>query len=53
MVNTPDRILLGNMARDGVAATWHGEAYRAFRTALASDTPPEVCASCSLYHGRF
>jgi MoaA/NifB/PqqE/SkfB family radical SAM enzyme len=53
MVSTPDRISLGNMARDGVAATWHGEAYRAFRTALASDTPPAVCASCSLYHGRF
>lgn len=53
MVSTPDRIALGNMARDGVAATWHGEAYSAFRKALASDAPPEVCRSCSLYHGTF
>jgi MoaA/NifB/PqqE/SkfB family radical SAM enzyme len=53
MVSTPDRISLGNMAREGVGATWHGEPYQAFRDALASDTPPEVCRSCSLYQGKF
>jgi hypothetical protein len=41
------------MAREGVAATWRGDRYRAFRAALASDAAPEVCRSCSLYRGAF
>jgi MoaA/NifB/PqqE/SkfB family radical SAM enzyme len=53
MVSTPDRVSLGDMAREGVAATWRGDRYRAFRAALASDAPPEVCRSCSLYRGAF
>ena len=28
-------------------------AYRAFRRALASDAPPEVCRGCSLYRRTF
>lgn len=53
MVATPDRIHLGDMARDDAEAVWNGAAYQDFRTRLSSDTPPEVCASCSLYAGTF
>lgn len=53
MVSTPDRINLGNMASQGVDAVWNGSSYRSFRTALASDEPPEVCRGCALYHGTF
>lgn len=53
MVGTPDRARLGNMAEDGVIAVWHGEAYRAFRQALADDDPPEVCKGCGVYNGTF
>jgi MoaA/NifB/PqqE/SkfB family radical SAM enzyme len=53
MVSTPDRISLGNMARDGAAAVWQGKAYETFRLELAQGPPPEVCRSCSLYHGTF
>jgi radical SAM protein with 4Fe4S-binding SPASM domain len=53
MVATPDRANLGDMARDGVSAVWHGDAYDRFRHRLDSETPPDVCRSCSLYAGTF
>lgn len=53
MVGTPDRANLGNVARQGVQAVWNGKAYTDFRTALASDQPPEVCRSCAVYRGEF
>jgi MoaA/NifB/PqqE/SkfB family radical SAM enzyme len=53
MVSTPDRITLGNMAELGPQAIWSGDAYRAFRDALSSETPPEVCRSCAIYSGTF
>lgn len=53
MVSTPDRVSLGNMAREGVASVWTGAAYAAFRRALDAGPPPEVCRGCSLYHGTF
>jgi MoaA/NifB/PqqE/SkfB family radical SAM enzyme len=53
MVSTPDRARLGNALHDGVAATWNGPAYAAFREALCSDRPPEVCASCAVYNRSF
>jgi radical SAM protein with 4Fe4S-binding SPASM domain len=53
MVSTPDRVNFGNMGRDGVKQTWSNEAYQNFRDQLASDTPPEICQSCSLYRGEF
>lgn len=53
MVSTPDRAKLGNMIRDGVDATWNGEAYAQFRTGLATDTPPQICRGCALYRGTF
>jgi radical SAM protein with 4Fe4S-binding SPASM domain len=53
MVSTPDRINFGNIAGQGVEATWNGPAYQQFRDQLASDTPPEICRSCALYTGTF
>ena len=53
MVATPDRANFGNMAEEGVAAIWDGGAFRAFRERLASDDPPEICRSCSVYTGTF
>jgi radical SAM protein with 4Fe4S-binding SPASM domain len=53
MVSTPDRANLGNMAEQGVRPVWDSEAFEAFRDQLASEVPPEVCQSCSLYHGTF
>ena len=53
MVATPDRISLGNLAESGAEAVWNGPAYEAFRHALSSDTPPEVCQSCAVYTGTF
>ncbi|HWE39409.1 MAG TPA: SPASM domain-containing protein [Isosphaeraceae bacterium] len=53
MVATPDRAHLGDMARDGAEAVWNGPEYRAFRDALSSDEPPEICRSCAVYSGTF
>jgi radical SAM protein with 4Fe4S-binding SPASM domain len=48
-----DRAILGDAARDGLAAVWSGDAYEAFRAALTSATPPDVCAGCAMYRGVF
>ncbi len=53
MVATPDRIHLGDMAEKGVETIWNGPEYTAFREALDSDEPPEVCRSCAIYSGTF
>jgi len=53
MVSTPDRINFGNFAADGVTAVWNSADFREFRRRLASDTPPEVCRSCSIYTQTF
>ena len=53
MVSTPDRINFGNVFTEGIEATWNNTRYTAFRDQLASDEPPEVCRSCSVYSGTF
>lgn len=53
MVSTPDRISMGNMAEQDVEAVWNGSAYSSFREQLASDEPPDICRSCSIYTGTF
>jgi MoaA/NifB/PqqE/SkfB family radical SAM enzyme len=53
MIATPDRLNFGNIAAQGVDAIWNGEAYQAFRLRLASDEPPEICTSCSVYTRTF
>ena len=32
---------------------WNGARYRAFRAALASENPPDICRSCGIYNGTF
>ncbi len=40
-------------AEQGVEVTWNRKDYQAFRDQLASDEPPEICRSCSVYSGTF
>jgi radical SAM protein with 4Fe4S-binding SPASM domain len=53
MIASPDRLNFGSMAEKGVDAVWNGEEYESFRRQLASDEPPEICRSCSIYSGTF
>jgi radical SAM protein with 4Fe4S-binding SPASM domain len=53
MLMGSDRAVLGDTARDELPAVWRGEAYEAFRAALTSSTPPDVCAGCAMYRGVF
>ena len=53
MVATPDRIHFGSMAEETAEAVWNNDAYHAFREQLSSETPPDVCRSCSVYAHTF
>jgi MoaA/NifB/PqqE/SkfB family radical SAM enzyme len=53
MIATPDRMNFGSMAEQGVEPVWNGEGYRTFRQQLASDVPPDICRTCSVYSGTF
>lgn len=53
MVSTPDRINFGSSAEVPVEQVWNSTGFQAFRGQLSSDTPPEVCAACSIYKGTF
>ena len=53
MIATPDRLNFGNVAEQGVLPVWNGAAYEAFRRQLASEEPPEICRSCSVYNRTF
>jgi radical SAM protein with 4Fe4S-binding SPASM domain len=53
MISTPDRLSLGRLQDAGFVQIWEGEEYESFRSALSSDSPPGVCASCSIYKGTF
>ena len=53
MVSTPDRINFGNIVEQGIEETWNSESYQSFRTQLASEEPPNICRSCSIYSGTF
>jgi MoaA/NifB/PqqE/SkfB family radical SAM enzyme len=39
---------LGHAARQSLPDIWNGPAYRDFRAALLSDSPPKSCANCGL-----
>ena len=41
------------MAAEGVENVWNSDRFQAFRKALDSDTPPEVCRTCAVYRGTF
>ncbi|HEX3178665.1 MAG TPA: radical SAM protein [Methylomirabilota bacterium] len=53
MVMGGDRALLGDLAAESFPAIWRGPAYEAFRAALTTDSPPDVCSGCSMYRGVF
>ena len=53
MISTPDRLNFGNVSDETLPLIWNGESYEAFRNRLASADPPDVCRSCSVYHGVF
>jgi MoaA/NifB/PqqE/SkfB family radical SAM enzyme len=53
MVMGADRAVLGEVGESGFPRIWRGERYRAFRAALLTDQPPDVCSGCSLYRGTF
>ena len=48
-----DRAILGDVATTPFAEIWDGDDYRAFRAALLSDRPPDVCRGCAMYRGVF
>jgi radical SAM protein with 4Fe4S-binding SPASM domain len=48
-----DRAVLGNLMETSFGEIWHGTPYRAFRAALLSTTPPDVCRGCAMYRGVF
>jgi radical SAM protein with 4Fe4S-binding SPASM domain len=53
MVSTPDRINFGNVKDQGVLPVWNNVAFSGFRARLASEDPPEICRSCSIYQRTF
>jgi MoaA/NifB/PqqE/SkfB family radical SAM enzyme len=57
MIATPDRGNFGRVSAEAggtsVAEIWQGPVYEHFRAALASDDPPAICKSCSVYRGVF
>jgi radical SAM protein with 4Fe4S-binding SPASM domain len=48
-----DRAILGDLERESFPVIWRGERYGAFRDALATASPPDVCRGCSMYRGIF
>ncbi len=53
MISTPDRLNFGSVVEHGVGQVWNGEQYEEFRARLASDDPPDICRSCSVYNRTF
>jgi radical SAM protein with 4Fe4S-binding SPASM domain len=48
-----NRGVLGDLGAGSFPAIWRGERYEAFRAALETPTPPDVCRGCSMYRGVF
>ncbi len=53
MASTPDTMNFGLVNSSNLDTVWNGEAYQRFREQLASDQPPDICRSCSIYNGMF
>lgn len=53
MVSTPDRMNFGKVTEHSLGSVWNSDEYNAFRTQLDSESPPDICQSCSLYWGTF
>ena len=41
------------MGQLGVETIWNAPKYDAFRDQLASEAPPEICRTCSVYQRTF
>jgi radical SAM protein with 4Fe4S-binding SPASM domain len=48
-----DRAVLGDLASASFPVIWRGASYEAFRAALGTESPPDVCRGCSQYRGVF
>jgi radical SAM protein with 4Fe4S-binding SPASM domain len=48
-----DRAILGDLAEASFDQIWRSAAYEAFRAALMTAAPPDVCRGCSMYRGVF
>jgi len=48
-----DRAILGDLGTTSFPAIWRGDGYEAFRAALGTESPPDVCRGCSQYRGVF
>lgn len=53
MIMGADRATLGDVREAPFEEIWAGPRYRAFREALLTDEPPEVCRGCSVYRRVF
>jgi radical SAM protein with 4Fe4S-binding SPASM domain len=53
MLMGDDRAILGELETTSFDEIWCGERYEAFRAALCTDDPPDVCRGCSMYRGVF
>jgi radical SAM protein with 4Fe4S-binding SPASM domain len=53
MVATPDRANFGSVEGRTLQQVWSSAEYATFRSALASDEPPEICRTCAVYNGTF
>jgi radical SAM protein with 4Fe4S-binding SPASM domain len=53
MVMGSDRAQLGDVSSQSLVEVWSGKRYSDFRAALLSESPPQVCRSCSAYRGVF
>ena len=53
MVMGADRAQLGSLADETFSSAWHGPAFAAFRAALTTEEPPDVCTGCSMYRRVF
>jgi radical SAM protein with 4Fe4S-binding SPASM domain len=53
MLMGADRAILGDLAAAPFPVIWRGAGYEAFRAALVTDKPPDVCRGCSMYRGVF
>jgi radical SAM protein with 4Fe4S-binding SPASM domain len=50
---TPERAHLARLNGEPFETIWNGPAYTAFRNALSSAAPPEICRTCSIYRHTF
>jgi len=48
-----DRAILGDLATASFPVIWRSPDYEAFRAALGTEIPPDVCRGCSQYRGVF